>query len=68
MSLNKTEVAPAVVTVTVNPSSTSIVSTIPRGKSLTAFTVTKKLSSVRVPQPESLAVRVTVADPTTLSV
>ena len=68
MSLNKTEVALAVVKVTVPPSFTLIVSATPIGKSLTAFTVTKKLSSVRVPQPESFAVMVTVADPTILSV
>ena len=66
--MNKTEVALAVVMVTVPPSTTAIVSAIPTGKSLTAFTVTKKLSEVITPQLKSFAVRVTVADPAILSV
>ena len=66
--MDRTEFAPPVVVVAVPPSSTVMVSATPVGKSLTAFTLTKKLSSVKVPQPESFAVMVTVADPAILSV
>ena len=63
MSLKRTEVAPADVTVTVPPSVTVTVSETPIGRSLSEFTVTRNSLGTSDPHPESFAKIVIVAVP-----